>query len=348
VKQTTGADLTPAPAGETTDFGLKLSLLQNRVFVTATRYHTISKNEFGGSGFNKTNIVNIWTALANATILPADEAAFAQTQIQVMNQVNGTAQDSESKGYELEIVGKPLANWSVSVNYSKNETLRSNIGREYRAYLDAWKPYWKKYSTLSITQNATQPRPQYAPSSTDWRSAAEAVATGAFVLNNDSINESIAAAEQAFFDNPHVFEGMRFVGDPLHNLNLRTRYDFSSGVLKGLSIGGGTRLRWGRVAGARVDYSVPAGADFTDTWNGRVVNRIAAATAKDQMVYDFQLTYSRPVFNRKYRWSAQLNINNVTNQRELIVNSVHPQTLEAVTYRYQDPRQFILTNTLSF
>jgi 50S ribosomal subunit-associated GTPase HflX len=52
--------------------------------------------------------------------------------------------------------------------------------------------------------------------------------------------------------------------------------------------------------------------------------------------------------NRKYRWSVQLNINNVANQRELIVNNVHPQTLEPVTYRYQDPRQFILTNTVSF
>ncbi|MBI5692091.1 MAG: hypothetical protein HZC55_18580 [Verrucomicrobia bacterium] len=348
VKQTTGADLTPAPEGETTDYGLKLSLFQNRVFVTATRYHTISKNEFGGSGFNKTNLVNIWTALANSTILPADEAAFAQTQIQVMNQVNGYAQDSESKGYELEIVGKPLAAWSVSVNYSNNETLRSNIGREFRAYLDAWKPYWKKYSTLSITQNATQPRPQYAPSSTDWRSPAEATATGAFVLNNDSVNESIAAAEQAFFDNPHIYEGMRFVGDPLHNLNLRTRYDFSSGRLRGFTIGAGTRLRWGRVAGAKVEYTVPATADYTDTWNGRTVNRIANATAKDQNVYDLQLGYSRPLFNRKVRWSVQLNINNVTDQQELIVNSVHPQTLEPVTYRYQDPRQFILTNTFSF
>jgi outer membrane receptor protein involved in Fe transport len=348
VKQTTGADLTPAPSGETTDYGLKLSLLRNRIFVTATRYHTISKNEFGGSGFNKTNLVNIWTALADSTLLPPDETAFARTQIQVMNQVNGTAQNSESKGYELELVGKPLANWSVSVNYSHNRTLRSNIGREYRAYIDAWKPYWKKYSTLSITQNATQPRPQYAPSSTDWRSPAEATATGAFVLNNDSINESIAAAEQAFFDNPRVFEGMRFVGDPLHNVNLRTRYDFSSGALRGFSVGGGTRLRWGRVAGAKVDYTVPPTADYTDLWNGRVVNRIANATTKDQNVYDLQLAYSRLLLNRKYRWSVQLNINNVANQRELIVNNVHPQTLEPVTYRYQDPRQFILTNTVSF
>ena len=348
VRQTTGADLTPAPSGETTDYGLKLSLLQNRVFVTATRYHTVSKNEFGFSGFNKTNLVNIWTALANSTILPAGETTFAQSQIQVMNQVNGYAQDSESKGYELEIVGKPLANLSVSINYSNNNTRRSNIGREFRTYIDAWKPYWKRYSDLSITQNTTQPRPQFAPSSTDWRPPAEAAATGSFVLNNDSINESIAAAEQVFFDNPRVFEGMRFVGDPLHNVNFRTRYDFTSGMLKGLSVGGGTRLRWGRVAGAKVDYSVPANADYTDTWNGRVINRIAAATTEDQIVYDLQVSYSRPIFDRKYRWSVQLNVNNVTNQRELIVNSVHPQTLAPVTYRYQDPRQFILTNTFSF
>jgi outer membrane receptor protein involved in Fe transport len=78
------------------------------------------------------------------------------------------------------------------------------------------------------------------------------------------------------------------------------------------------------------------------------VNRIANATAKDQNVYDLQLSYSRPFLSRKVRWSVQLNINNLTNQRELIVNSVHPQTLEAVTYRYQDPRQYILTNTFSF
>ena len=39
---------------------------------------------------------------------------------------------------------------------------------------------------------------------------------------------------------------------------------------------------------------------------------------------------------------------NVLDQRELIVNNTHPRTLAPITYRYQDPRQFILTNTFSF
>ena len=48
------------------------------------------------------------------------------------------------------------------------------------------------------------------------------------------------------------------------------------------------------------------------------------------------------------RWLIQLNVKNVLDQRELIVNNVHPTTLAPLTYRYQDPRQFVLTNTFSF
>ncbi len=77
------------------------------------------------------------------------------------------------------------------------------------------------------------------------------------------MNKARADAEQLFFDNPHVFDGRRFVGDPLHSSNLRTRYDFREGTLKGLSVGADTRLRYGRVAGARTDYTLATAADYT-------------------------------------------------------------------------------------
>jgi len=347
-RRTDSADLVPSPSGKTTDYGLKLSLLKNRVFVTATEFHTISQREFGFSGFNRGNVINIWNALANSGALNAEETNFARRQFEVMNQVQGYTQDSESKGLEVEIVGQIVAGWSVSINYSKNKTTRSNIAREYRAYIDTHKDYWKRYGTLQIPQNANTPGTDFAPSSTNWRTPAEIAATGDFTVNTDSINEAIADTEQLFFDNPFVFEGKRFVGDPLHNLNLRTRYDFKEGRLKGLSVGGGTRLRLGRVAGARTDYTVTPGSDYTDKWNGRVIEKVTTVDAKDQNVYDLQLTYSMPVWQRKVRWNVQLNINNVLDQRELIVNNTHPRTLAPITYRYQDPRQFILTNTFSF
>ena len=50
----------------------------------------------------------------------------------------------------------------------------------------------------------------------------------------------------------------------------------------------------------------------------------------------------------RFNWTLQLNVNNVLDQRELIVNNIHPRTLAPLTYRYQDPRQFVLTNTFGF
>ena len=347
-RKTTIADYTPTPNGQTTDYGVKLTLLKDRVFVTATKYHTVSKNEYGFSGFNRNNVINIWTALANSTVLNAEDTAFARRQIEVMTQVTGYTQDSESRGHEFELIGRPLPGWSVSVNYSKNESMRTNIASEYRAYLNFHKPLWKRHRDLSITQNTTLPLPQRAPGFEDWNTPTLIASSGDFTANTDSINEAIVDAEQLFFDNPHVFEGKRFVGDPLHNLNLRTRYDFSEGFVKGLSVGAGMRLRQGRVAGARTDYSVTPGSDFTDTWNGRTINRVTTVNAADQNVYDLQVGYSRPIFNRKVRWSIQLNVNNLTDERELVVNQTHPVSLQPTTYRYQDPRQFILTNTFSF
>ena len=347
-KKTTIADLVPSPAGKTTDYGAKLSLLKGRVFVTATKFHTISQREFGFSGFNKGNVVNIWNALANSTALPPDETAFALRQAEVMNQVQGYTQNSESRGLELEIVGQIVQGWSVSMNYAKNQTTRTDMAPEYRAYIDYHKAYWLKYRDLALTQNVNQPRPQKAPGFQDWNTPATIASTGDFTLNTDSVNEAIADAESAFFDNPHVFEGKRFVGDPLYTVNLRTRYDFREGLLKGFSVGGGTRWRVGRVAGARTDYSVTAGSNFTDTWNGRTIDRVTTVDAKDQNVYDLQLGYSFPILKRRVRWNIQLNVNNVLDQRELIVNNTHPRTLAPLTYRYQDPRQFILTNTFNF
>jgi outer membrane receptor for monomeric catechols len=55
-----------------------------------------------------------------------------------------------------------------------------------------------------------------------------------------------------------------------------------------------------------------------------------------------------PLRKSRFDWRVQLNINNVLDEAELIVNNVHPVSLVPTQYRYQNPRQFILTNTVSF
>ena len=84
------------------------------------------------------------------------------------------------------------------------------------------------------------------------------------------------------------------------------------------------------------------------TWNGRTIDSVTLVSAKDQNVYDLQLGYTLAILRKKVRWNIQLNVNNVLNQRELIVNNINGRTLAPLTYRYQDPRQVILTNTFGF
>ena len=129
---------------------------------------------------------------------------------------------------------------------------------------------------------------------------------------------------------------------------MRTRYDVREGFAKGLSIGGGVRFRAGRVAGAKAVWHFAPGTSYTDVLNGRVIDKTETVTAADQEVYDAQLAYSLKILNSRVLWRIQLNVNNVTNQRELVVNNTDPITLAPTQYRYQDPRQFTLTNTFSF
>ena len=129
----------PQPSGNTKDYGVKLSLLKNRVFITATQFHTVSKNE-AATNTNRAAASNIWLALANSTALSAEETENARRQSEVITQATQLVRDSESSGQEIEILGKPLPGWSVSAIISEQVGAVQHRA-EYRAYLDYWKPF---------------------------------------------------------------------------------------------------------------------------------------------------------------------------------------------------------------
>jgi len=339
--------LAPLRDGQTHDYGFKLDLLKNKLFVTATKFATVAHNDVGFSGFGaRGDVVQIWRTLSESGALPASEAATAAQMFEYTNRTQGYLLDAETEGYEFELVGEPLPGWSVSMNYSLTESTRENIAPRVRAHIDQWKSLWLKYRDFNISQNANLPGPELA-SFQDFRTTAEADATADYTINTDSINERIADMENNFFNNPYVFEGNRFIGDNKHNLNLRSRFAFREGPLKGVTVGGGMRLRLGRVAGAIPEYDYKT-TNFTDKWNGREIKSVRLIEAVDQAIYDFQIAYRMRLFQKKIDWSIQLNIDNVLDEDEFIVNNTHPRTGVPTTYRYQDPRKFILTNSFTF
>lgn len=336
----------PGPEGQTQDYGLKLDLLDHRLFVTATHYRTDVVNDWGFSNFQvNSQVNNIWRTLKDSGALTAEEQKIADAGFEQVS--GGYNLDSESKGYELEVVGRLTRGLSVSVNYSLTENKKTNIATRARAYVDHWKPLWLKYRDLARSQNASIAGPERLPFQ-DFNSAAVIAATGDFTANTDTVNETLVDLEDFFLDNSYQFTGKPIIGDNKHNLNVRVRYDFQSRPLKGLSIGGGMRVRQGRVAGAISEYEFKPGTSFTDAFNGRVLKNVRLIYAVDQAIFDAQIAYRRKLLRDRVAWSVQLNVNNLLDEDAFIINNTDATTGKPTTYRYQDPRLFILTNTFSF
>jgi outer membrane receptor protein involved in Fe transport len=348
-KDPAASSFAPLRDGETFDYGFKLSFLDGKVYATATRFSTSAHNDVGFSGFTaRGNVNSIWQALSNGNRwLPADESTLAQRMFEMTNRTQGYLLDSKTEGYEFELVGQLLPGWSVSLNVSDTVSKRDSIAREFRAHIDQWKSFWQKYANWSLTQGTTGGTGPSIGSFQDFRPQAEADTLGDYTINTDTINEAIVDAENNFFNNPYAFEGNRFIGDNRYNANFRTRYDFRKGALKGLSIGAGTRMRVGRVAGAIPSYTYESGSTYTDKWNGRKISSVRIIEAQDSMIYDFQAQY-RTKLGKKVDWMIQFNIDNVLDNQERIINNTDPRTGAAVTYRFQDPRRFVVTNTFSF
>jgi hypothetical protein len=62
---------------------------------------------------------------------------------------------------------------------------------------------------------------------------------------------------------------------------------------------------------------------------------------------DLWLSYSRKIFNNRYGWKIQLNVNNVTEDGHLQPTAVNFDG-SPWAFRIIDSRQFILTSTLTF
>lgn len=140
----TSSDLTsfarpPIPHGRSQDIGLKLDLLNHRVFVTALYYQTQAENDFNFGNINS-SINPLWDALASAGKVPSGTSTNA----------TGQTFDSRTQGYELELTANLTEQWRAFLNYSQGKTSRTNIGRDDLAYIATWRSLWEANRALPL------------------------------------------------------------------------------------------------------------------------------------------------------------------------------------------------------
>lgn len=317
-RNTWGATDNPQNPGNTIGADRTLTATQGRALEDAAiktwneiQAYLTEKGFFNAWGFQPQAL----SSLTDRTTYEANPSAFVPPDTSRVFAYGATpppgftvTADTESKGYEFELVANPLPNWRLMFNASETTAVRSNVGGplldEYIAYLDE-----------KLTGTPAGNMPQFGNTSLNiyanvygpWRSN--------YVLMK--LQENAAAPE---------IRKWRY--------NVVTNYTFREGRLKNVNVGGSYRwqdkviIGYPVVTGGVFDLSQPyygPSEDAIDLWAG----------------YERKLT-------EKITWRVQLNVRNAFAKDGLIPISIEPDGKTWASVRVKPNQEWFLTNTFSF
>lgn len=225
-------------------------------------------------------------------------------------------EDSISKGYEIEFSAMPTKNWRLTMNATKTEAIRTNIGgANLTEFIEAYQ-----------TQLRTGPG-GVGDLRIWWGGAGNE--TALFQWNNNIGSEYTQRKLQEGTNVPEMRE-WRF--------NAVSNYDFDQGILKGFNVGVGIRYESDIIIGYRpiagaTQYEVSF--DLANPYKGPAETN-----------YDFWVGYNRKI-SRNINWQIQLNVRNAFVGNELIPVTVQPDGGPA-GYRIRPPQTWTITNTFNF
>lgn len=115
--------------GEGKDYGLKLRLLDGRLYTSLTRYNTSETNR---QVFADGGLVNAINEVYEAIGDPA----------RVAGPTSRDGLDTEGKGYEFEVTANPTRQWRFTLNFAQTEGTQANNQPRNRAYVAERRAAW--------------------------------------------------------------------------------------------------------------------------------------------------------------------------------------------------------------
>ncbi len=281
----------PRPLGRSQDMGIKLDLFERRLFLSALYFETSADNDFDFTPpVTQASVNSIWDALAaNGINDPATNAPV----ISPRDVLTGATFASRTQGYEVDLTANPTENWRIFLNYSRTKTARTDIAPELVNYIAKQRGFWTEGTRgrLYLVGRGTG----LAPQERDGNNTA------------DTITEQLDVIDAAILNNITLANGRRPLGQVPQKLNFRTSYDFTTGALKGVGIGGA--VRWADRPIVR--FVAPA----------TLASSSQVAYGARQVFADLNVSYRRAfaLFGRNVNWSVQLNIDNFFDNDKFVV-----------------------------
>lgn len=231
-----------------------------------------------------------------------------------MNSVAVTG-DTDSRGTEFELAINPIKGLDVSINASKTDAKRLNIGKAYSDWIEGrYLLYKGPIGDMRMWGNGNWAIPEDSGGTVRSKFNAETYPAYqlALALNNSNVPE---------------LRPWRF--------NAVANYSFSEGMFKGANIGGSYRWQDKNVTGFKLN-SAKNGYDVNDPWFG-----------PKETAFDLWIGYGRKIFSDKINWRMQLNVRDLFAKNSLIPITVQPDGSPAA-FRIHEPRVISLSSSFEF
>jgi len=310
-------------------------------------YHLGSKGDLSSAGTNPGN----WTYTADNVLTSRDPAelqksavadwrkftsnpkiqqvlkAFGYNDFTGVSSRNATVglpnfsqtEDQVSKGYEFELTANPTKNWRISVNASKTQAMRNNVGGT---------AFNEVIEIMNDAFNHTD--------------AGQIRLWGAGNLNNKVVNQW----NGQFYNNYVLMKLQEGTYTPelrKWHFNVVTNYNFTEGRLKGFNIGAGYRWQDKIAIGYPVAATSTAGVFTYDIANPIMGPREDAI--------DFWIGYEKKL-TEKINWRIQFNVRNLGDGNKVIPLTIQPTTdpskYTVAAWRIAPGQTWEITNTFKF
>jgi hypothetical protein len=230
-------------------------------------------------------------------------------------------EDNVSEGYELELYAQPVRNLRLTLNASKQEAVRNNVGDS---------AFNSLVNQINTALNGTA-------AGTLRQNSSPTAATALSAWNANFWASWLSVKGQ---------EGNAVTELRKWRANLIANYDFTSGLLKGVNVGAGYRWQDKVVIGYRVKYYVGTTASdpFLATTAQYDLSKPFYGPSEGNI--DLWVGYGHRL-NAKLNWRIQVNVRNVGKGNSLIPITVQPDGTVAA-WRIAPTQVWSVTNTVEF
>jgi outer membrane receptor protein involved in Fe transport len=257
-------NLAPLSHGRGEDYGIGLDVLGGRlsarlVYFKAEEQGRITSTGIAGAPGLNTRVMDAFASVLAGSGRPITSADWAAIYKAYTPPANAVASDFVSNGYEARITANLTRQWRLLLNYSYTDSLRTRLGNEMVDWYGLKPAAGGVRLVQGVKQDATgryviDPS-AYLPGGTVAKWIALGATTPAANPSTLTTGTGGTTVAQEIFDFTESVsntkeENEKRWGVRPHKASVFTAYDFKSGRLKGLTIGGGGYWRSANVIGA--------------------------------------------------------------------------------------------------